>query len=142
MRDFTWLFFFLFVVGCGLPSLDDVKLDGEYAIPLINDRITFESFVGQSDQFDVLMSADGELTLRYSTELLSDNIQELLPSIPSIGEVPIIDTLSFFPLTTSDNFIITRALLSGDEMRFRYSHDKDENLKINMMIFYLNIPIV
>lgn len=134
MQKYILFFFVLFICGCGLPSIDDVQIDGEYALPLINDRVTFESLLGRSEQFDVLMADDGSIVLRYSTELISDSIENLLPSIPSIGEVPIIDTLTFFPLTTSDNFVITRALLSGDEMRFRYSHDADEDLMINMQV--------
>jgi hypothetical protein len=122
------------VSSCGLPSLEEVELNGTYAIPLINDRITFQQIAEESENFDVLISPDGTLTIRYTSELFSENIEELLPSIPSIGEVPIIDTLSFFPVSASENFVITNAIFKGDEMRFRYTHDKDEVLQINMQI--------
>jgi hypothetical protein len=124
----------LLLGSCGLPSLEEVEFNGTYAIPLINDKITFQDIAGQSERFDVLVASNGALTLRYNARLFSENIEELLPSIPSIGEVAITDTLSFFALAASDNFVITKAIFNGDEMRFRYSHDQDEILQINMQI--------
>lgn len=135
MHYLKWfLFGILLMVGCSLPTTEDFQLDGTYAIPLINDRITFQQIAGESERFDILVSTNGGLTLRYKSQLFSEKIEELLPSIPSIGEVPILDSLTSFPLAASENFVITKAIFNGDEMRFRYTHDQDEILKINMQI--------
>ncbi len=120
--------------SCSLPSVKDFELHGEYAIPLINANISLETLFGETDNLEILSDAEGHLTLKYKASLLSENINNLLPSIQTIGEVPIEDTVSFFPLSVLNRFVITNAVLSGDEMRFRYTHTEEEDVEIVMRI--------
>ena len=123
-----------FCSACNLPSIDNVQLNGEYAIPLINSEITISELFQNTENLDIEVGSDGTIVLNYNAQLFSESISELLPSISSIGEVPILDTVSSISLSAVNSFKITNAMLSGDEIRFRYSHDQEEIVKVQMRI--------
>ncbi|GLR18500.1 hypothetical protein [Portibacter lacus] len=128
------LFLSLVISSCTVPTLDEVDLDGEYAVPLINSKVSIGDLFEEGSDLKIIALQDGTLSLQYHEELISESINQLLPSIPSIGEVEIIDTVSYFPIATNGQFILSKALLSGDEMRFRYTHDKDEDVSVHLKI--------
>ena len=121
-------------MGCNPVSIPEIQLNGSYAFPLINSKISFKELLTQSDYIDIQIGPEGEVILKYSSELIDQSINEILPSISSVGEIPILDSVSVFPLETANNLTLKKAIFEGDEMRFRYSTNYNEDVHVNMRI--------
>ncbi len=119
---------------CTVPSISDIELNGNYAVPLVNSKLKIAEFLNSNSNTNIKVNSDGTLSLLYNTQLINQSISELLPSISSIGEILIQDTIVKFPLNTSDDFILQKAIFMGDEMRFRYTSIIPEDISINMKI--------
>lgn len=133
------------LVSCRLPSVDDLPIDQTFAIPIINDKIKIQDLLSSSDNLSILVDNNGAITLIYKSELLEQSINEILPAISSVGEIPIPDTTSQFTLSTGTNLMVNKAIFKGDEMRFRYTSNLTEDVRIQMRIPELtkdNVPFL
>lgn len=133
-KSILFLFIFLTVVSCNLPTKDDIPFDQTYAIPLLNDKIRVQDLLTSSNNLSLSINAEGEITLLYVSELIDQSINEILPSISSVGEIPIPDTVAQFTLVTGNSLVIKKAIFNGDEIRFRYASELKENISVVMRI--------
>ncbi len=131
---YAYFLFLLLIGSCNLVRTPEFSFEPSYAIPLLNDQIKVQDILSQSEGASFSIDQDGKVNLLYKAGIIEESISEILPSISSIGEVPIIDTVSQFPLTTANNFILNKAIFSGDEMRFRYSTALPSDITVKMKI--------
>lgn len=124
----------MFFGACNLPDQNDILNDVEYAIPVINSKIKLADLIANDEFISIQTDNEGNLKLIYTAPILQQTIGELLPSIPSVGEIPLLDTISRIPLLFDNGLVIKRAIFKGDEMRFRYTGNIEEDIYISMII--------
>lgn len=125
MKKIAWLFLLLTfcLASCSqydeLENLEGVKYDAEYAVPLVDTRLTMEDLLSEFEENATLMvGTDGLLRFLYSDEVVtqsSDDIfNQINSSLPPI--IPVTSTYQALPFSSPTGLEIDRLDFKGGQL--------------------------
>ena len=129
----------LCVISCvdieQVDNADELKLDGEYAIPLISSSISVAD-ITENENTDglVFIGSDGRVTVRYSGSVVERNSFEVFPPIPGIGDFPLLDTSSVLVLPFVDMFKTRKMVFRGTMATFKFTSQFQEAVSVKLTI--------
>jgi len=138
---------FLFIIVCcllvGLACVDieqvdnaeELKLDGEFAFPLVNSSISVAD-ITENENTDgvVFIDADGKVTVRYTGDVIERQSFEVFPPIPGIGDFPLLDTSSILTLPFVDMFRTRKMVFRETMATFKFNSQFDEPVQVTLTI--------
>jgi len=135
---FLFLLSWISFLGCDMYDFNDpwTKItDAEYAIPLINSKITVESALsGQDPGLDIQFDEDGTIVLKYSSELLRKQAVEIFKPIVFPAALYFIDSMLQIRFDQLGNYNVQKGTIRGDSIRFSFTSHFNEPVQINVSI--------
>lgn len=116
-------------------NAEELKLDGEYAFPLINSSISVAD-ITENENTDgiVFIDPEGRVTVRYSGDVIQRNSFEVFPPIPGIGDFPLLDTSSILVLPFVDMFRTRKMTFRETMATFKFTSQFDEVVDVKLTI--------
>lgn len=116
-------------------NAEDLKLNGEYAIPLVNSSISVAD-ITENENTDglVFIGGDGKVTVRYAGSVVERSSFEVFPPIPGIGDFPLLDTSSILTLPFVDMFRTRKMVFRGTMATFKFTSQYQEPITIKLTI--------
>ena len=139
MKMFVSLFgTMIFISGCkkfeDIRVVDNVKYDAEFAIPLINSRVSLQDILDNEENIAVLEIDDnGDMTLNYEAEFEHNSVNELIGEIPSFPLV-LIDSVTNVPVQVFDNLELNTISLKSGTISFNIQSGITENIDVTITI--------
>ncbi|MGB3547055.1 MAG: hypothetical protein WBA17_08765 [Saprospiraceae bacterium] len=136
-------FLSLFLTACDqfeeLENIEDVRYSADYALPLIDSRITMNDLLENFEENSSLtVDADGLLRFRYSGDILTRNSGDVFASInetlANFPLIPIIEERQALPFTIPNGVSLDRMELSGGELRYGLPNRYDFPVTISLII--------
>lgn len=131
---FTLLFF-----GCNqfqeLEDLDGVKYDAEYAVPIIDTRLSMQDLLEDFEENATLMvNSDGSFSFIYRdtviTQTSDDIFAEINASLPPF--IPITSPNMALPFSSPDGLEIDRLDLKGGTMIYYFENKNNESVNVKV----------
>ncbi len=128
----------LLLSGCkkfeDIRVVEDIAYDAEFAIPLINSRISLQDILDNEDDIAILeIDEDGNMILNYEAEFKNNTANELLGEIPSFPLI-LVDTNMTVPIQVFDNLEVTSISLNSGTLSFDLQSGLAENINVTIMI--------
>jgi len=116
-------------------NAEDLKLDGEYAIPLINSSISVAD-ITENENTDglVFIGDDGKVTVKYAGSVVERKSLQVFPPIPGIGDYPLLDTSSVLELPFVDMFRTRKMVFRRTMATFKFRSQFEEVINIKLTI--------
>lgn len=141
MKKIVWLFALptLFCFSCNqfdeLDNLEGVKYDAEYALPLVDTRLSMEDLLDQFEQNATLVvGTDGLLRFIYRDEVVtqtSDNIfASINKSLPQV--IPITSAYMALPFSSPNGLQIDRLDLKGGTLAYYFENRNNESVAVKI----------
>jgi hypothetical protein len=109
--------------------------DAEYAIPLINSKITIESALsGQDPNLGVRYDPDGTVVLTYNSEVVKKQAYQIFKPIVFPGSLFFQDSLLKVRFDQIDNYVVQKGTIRGDSIRYGFTSKFNEPITITMTI--------
>ncbi len=133
----------LFFTACDqfedLENIEDVHYSADYALPLIDSRITMNDLLENFEENSSLtVDADGLLRFRYSGDILTRTTDDVFASInetlANFPLIPIIEERQALPFTIPNGVDLDRMELSGGELRYGLPNRYDFPVNITLII--------
>ena len=127
------------VYGCvdieQVDNAEELKLNGEYAIPLVNSSISVAD-ITENENTDglVFIGDDGKVTVKYAGSVVERNSFEVFPPIPGIGDFPLLDTSSILTLPFVDMFRTRKMVFRGTMATFKFTSQYQEPVTVKLTI--------
>lgn len=114
---------------------EELKLNGEYAIPLINSSISVAD-ITENENTDglVFVSEDGKVTVKYAGNVVERKSLQVFPPIPGIGDYPLLDTSSVLDLPFVDMFRTRKMVFRRTMATFKFRSQFDDPVTIKLTI--------
>ncbi|MEM6380561.1 MAG: hypothetical protein AAF705_20420, partial [Bacteroidota bacterium] len=128
----------LITFGCvDFNSLEDAKLpeyQAEFAVPLVNSRITMEDILEADPSIGTLeVNSDGTIQLVYSGAILSRQSSEVLEqfqaSFPPF--IPIISKTQRIPLSLINNLDLEQLIFKAGSFSYYLENANDQSMQVN-----------
>lgn len=114
--------------------VDDVAYDAEFAIPLVNSKISLQDILDNEEDISILeIDENGNMTLNYEAEFEYNPINELLQEIPDFP-LALLDSATTIPFQVFDNFDINSLSLKSGTLSFNLQSGIPENIDITITI--------
>ena len=128
----------IFISSCkkfeDIRVVDNVKYDAEFAIPLVNSRVSLQDILNSEENIAVLeIDDDGDMTLNYEAEFEHNSVNELIGEIPSFPLV-LIDSVTNVPVQVFDNIELNTISLKGGTISFNIQSGITENIDVTITI--------
>jgi len=144
MRTLSILICLLISLTVGLTSCIDIeqvdnaeelRLDGEYAIPLINSSISVAD-ITENEGTDglVFIGDDGKVTVKYAGNVVQRNSLQVFPPIPGVGDFPLLDTSSVLALPFVDMFRTRKMVFRNTMATFKFTSQFQEIVTVKLTI--------
>jgi hypothetical protein len=128
----------LFTSCVDIPDFQEIDLiqsDAEYAVPLINSKLTLESvFSDYVDNSNISYDESGTTILLYSSDIIQKNANEIFKTILFPGPIPFSDTVMNMRFDQEANYIVEKGTFRGDSIRFGCTSNFDEVLTVEVGI--------
>ena len=126
----------IFISSCkkfeDIRVVDNVKYDAEFAIPLVNSRVSLQDILNSEENIAVLeIDDDGDMTLNYEAEFEHNSVNELIGEIPSFPLV-LIDSVTNVPVQVFDNIELNTISLKGGTISFNIQSGITENIDVTI----------
>jgi len=136
--------FYLFIIVIGLASCKDVTdlqglevsgNDAEFAIPLINSKVSFNDLLENFDQNTfVEIRDDGLVVLRYKGDILTTTSEDIFSAVEAAIPplIPVLDTIMPLPFQTPTGLDMDSIVLKTGKVRFgcKSLHQQDVDLTV------------
>lgn len=112
----------------------EVKSDAEYAFPLFYGDLNLKQIIEKSgDSLALLIGPNGEMSFKYSGDIVSRTSKEIYSQIPPIPAL-IVDTFFGVPIKLNNNITLKKANISDGTVFFTYKsfHTQDLTVKITI----------
>ncbi len=114
--------------------VEDVNYEAEFAIPLINSKLSLQDIIDSEGDFEELeIDENGNMFLNYSAEFEHNTVDELLGEIPSIPLV-LTDTTMTVPVQVFDNLELNSISLKSGTLSFSLHSSIAENTNVTITI--------
>jgi hypothetical protein len=141
MKIFNQLFkFFILVFACCFFACEkdlnnlEVQSDAEFAFPLFFGNLNLKDVIKDSgDSLSLFVGADGQMSFKYSGNIVSRTSQEIYSQSPTIPAV-ISDTFFGVPVKLNNNISLRKATITDGSVFFTYKsfHKQDVTVKITI----------
>lgn len=103
-------------------NADELKLDGEFAIPLVNSSISVAD-ITENENTDgvVFIDSEGKVTVRYAGDVIERQSFEVFPPIPGVQDFPLLDTSTFLDLPFIESFKTRKMVLRETMATFKFN---------------------
>ena len=140
--SFSLIALLLIILGSfGCTDLNNIgesdieNYNAHYAIPLINDRLSLESLIEHNvDNTSFRVDSTGKLTVLYKGDVLGKTMDQMFPPIPGLGYINLVDTSVNQAFVFTGSQTIDFGIFSGDNMKFKYRSELEEDIHITMRI--------
>lgn len=128
----------IFVTACkkfeDIRIAEEVAYDAEFAVPLVNARISLQDILDGEDDLSILeINDDGSMTLKYEAELQSYPSSDLLEEMPDLPfAVP--DPATEIPIQFFDNFAINSISLKSGTLSFNFQSGLTEDIDVTITL--------
>lgn len=130
----SWISF----TGCNRYDFEDPweKItDAEYAIPLINSKITVENALsGQDPNLGIFFDDDGTVILKYSSDIIKKQAVEIFKPIVFPSALYFVDSTLQVRFDQLGNYNVQKGTIRGDSIRFVFTSHFNEPVQIKMTI--------
>lgn len=141
MQRYLFVFFcaMILCVSCvdieQVDNADELRLDGEFAVPLVNSSISVAD-ITENENTDGLVTIDdqGRVTVRYAADVIQRNSFEVFPPIPGIEDFPLLDTSSILDLPLVGIFRTRKMIFRESMVNFKFTSQFDEAIQITLTI--------
>ena len=141
MQRYLFVFFcaMMLCVSCvdieQVDNADELRLDGEFAVPLVNSSISVAD-ITENENTDGLVTIDdqGRVTVRYAADVIQRNSFEVFPPIPGIEDFPLLDTSSILDLPLVGIFRTRKMIFRESMVNFKFTSQFDEAIQITLTI--------
>lgn len=128
----------LLLSGCkkleDIRVVEDINYNAEFAIPLINTRVSLQDILDSEDDISILeIDENGNMTLNYEAEFEYNSASELIGVIPSFPLV-LLDTNTVIPFEVFDNVQPNSISLKSGTISFNLQSGISENINITLRI--------
>lgn len=129
----------LFITACvDIPDFEEIDLihsDAEYALPLVNSKMTLESVLSDYvDNSNISYDEDGIAIVQYSSDLIRTNANEIFKTILFPSAIPFTDTVMHMRFDQEANYIVEKGTFRGDAILYGFTSSYDEDLSIEVGI--------
>jgi len=127
------------ICGCldieEVDNAEELKLDGEYAFPLINSSISVAD-ITENENTDglVFIGDDGKVTVKYAGDVVQRNSIQVFPPIPGIGDFPLLDTSSVLVIPFVDMFRTREMVFKNTMATFKFTSQYEEAVTVKLTI--------
>ena len=121
-------------------NLDEFDLKsggGEYAIPLINSKLTIQSVVENEiddSNIDIDYDGNGLTILRYAADVVKKSSNEVFKPIVFPEPIYMDDSTMQMRFDQIDNYIVEKGTIRGDSVRFYFESPFDESIQVKIYI--------
>jgi hypothetical protein len=129
----------VFLSGCldvsNINQIDIINSDAEYAIPLINSKLTIETVL--SDQIEnagISYDEDGLTVVSYSADVIKKRSYDVFKPIVFPGPLPFTDSVTTIRFDLIDNYNVEKGTIRGDSIRFGFTSPFDEEISLEIHI--------
>ena len=118
----------LLATGCrlgGLEDLEQVRYDAEYAIPLVDTRVSIRKLLENvEEETTILIDRDGQIRFSYEGEVITQNSQDLFATIDDVlpPVIPVLSPRMALPFTTPEGIRVDRADLKAGELIYVFEN--------------------
>ncbi|MFN7118707.1 MAG: hypothetical protein ACK4TA_18050 [Saprospiraceae bacterium] len=146
MRKLYWFLSFCAatLLACNqfeeLDNLDGVQYDAEYAVPLVDTRLTLEDLLEDFEEdATLIVNADGSLKLVYRDEVVSQNSSDIFARInQSLQQpIPILFPTMPLPLSLPSGLKINRLNFKAGTLN--YTFENRNNQPVNVVVTFPQI---
>ncbi len=112
----------------------EVQSDAEYAFPLFYGNLDLKKVIEKSgDSLALLIGPNGEMSFKYSGDIVSRTSKEIYSQIPPIPAI-ITDTFFGVPVKLNNNISLRKATITDGTIFFTYKsfHTQDVTVKITI----------
>lgn len=136
---FIGLISLVLFAGCeqfdDLESLDTVRFDAEYAIPLIDTRIDLPELLQNLDETtEVIVDGNGLIRFRYRGDVITQTSEDIFASIneslPPI--IPVTKPRMALPFSTPDGVLIDRVDLRDGQLIYLVEHKHPDKVDVKI----------
>jgi hypothetical protein len=119
-------------------ELEDVEIiysGAEYAVPLVNSRLTLETVL--TDNFDnafIDYDENGVAVVHYASDLIRKNANEIFKPIVFPGPLPFTDTVVNVRFDQQADYEVEKGVFRGDSIRFGFTSPFDETISVRVGI--------
>lgn len=118
-----------------LEDLDGVRYQAEYAIPLVDSRLTIQDLVdGLEENAEIYIDDDGLLHFKYQGDVITQTTQDLFASIneslPPL--IPVTGPRMALPFTSPEGIEIDRIDLRGGQLIYYFDSKLNEKVDVQV----------
>lgn len=131
---FLGILTFLMISACGVPE-SDVELeleDQNFAIPLINSRLSVSSVVENTEGTSIGVSNTGELTVFYNGDVVEQSAGDIFMPVDTVLPIPIISNFPFPLPITEDGDQIKKAVFGNTNIWFEYENTTNKEIVVSV----------
>ncbi len=143
MRKINWLFVLLAVAGVScnqfeeLENFDGVKYDAEYAVPLVDTRLSMQDLLDDFEENATLViNGDGSLSFIYQDEVVTQTSDDIFAkinaSLPPI--IPVTSSYMALPFSSPNGLQIDQLDLKGGTLVYYFENRNTESVNVKVTL--------
>lgn len=104
----------------GFDQIETTDYTSEFLIPVIDSKLNIVSLLDSTNtNISFRIEPDGRVNSVFSGEGISINTQQIIPLIPVLADIPILDTLSLLQIPSIPGATVSKATLKNTSIRFK-----------------------
>lgn len=138
------LFYLAMSSGCrlgGLEDLEQVRYDAEYALPLVDTRVSIRQLLENVEEATtILIDQDGQIRFTYQGEVITQTSEDLFATIDEVlpPVIPVLSPRMALPFTTPEGIRVDRADLKAGELIYVFENRNAASVDVVVTFPQLN----
>lgn len=136
---FLLLFLTVLISSCAdfsdFDQIETTDYTSEFLIPVIDSKLNIVSLLDSTNtNISFRIEPDGRVNSVFSGEGITINTQQIIPLIPVLADIPILDTLSLLQIPSIPGATVSKAILKNTGIRFKLMPGDQQKYEVDIAL--------